>query len=292
MKELLTIHGEVMLVDDEDYEKAKQYRWTTVKNKGNHRVVTYFYNKETQRDIIVSYKELILGMKSKFTLQKNKNPFDLRRDNILVFESKRECAAMLYKFYKKERDKSFRREDFRLQQSIKAQRSSPNTSKKTKYFGMEYAPRLLRPWIVNINYNSKSYHLGSFLKDEHAAIAYDLKALELFGIEAKRNFPDLSQKELSEKLTIIKADNTLFSYETKSKVTQGIHRDVKKTSQYVGVCLVKQKQLKKHWLASITHHGKLYRLGLFYTEEDAARAYDEKAVELYGDEARLNFPRE
>jgi hypothetical protein len=44
------------------------------------------------------------------------------------------------------------------------------------------------------------------------------------------------------------------------------------------------------WAARIGHEGKILRLGYFKSEEDAARAYDIAAIELYGGFARLNFP--
>jgi hypothetical protein len=46
------------------------------------------------------------------------------------------------------------------------------------------------------------------------------------------------------------------------------------------------------WRARICFEGKCADLGLFTEEEEAARAYDRKAVELFGEFARLNFPGE
>jgi hypothetical protein len=46
------------------------------------------------------------------------------------------------------------------------------------------------------------------------------------------------------------------------------------------------------WYARIRFEGRLIHLGSFTDEVEAARAYDRKAVELFGEFARLNFPEE
>lgn len=45
------------------------------------------------------------------------------------------------------------------------------------------------------------------------------------------------------------------------------------------------------WVAQISAGVKRYYLGLFVSEEEAARAYDRKAAELHGEFAKLNFPK-
>ena len=44
------------------------------------------------------------------------------------------------------------------------------------------------------------------------------------------------------------------------------------------------------WRATVILDGIDYNLGVFVTQEEAARAYDAKAKELFGEFAYLNFP--
>lgn len=61
------------------------------------------------------------------------------------------------------------------------------------------------------------------------------------------------------------------------------------SSEYKGVHFY--KRLKK-FMASITLNQKRYHLGYFKSEIDAAKAYDRKAMELFGRFAYLNFPED
>lgn len=58
------------------------------------------------------------------------------------------------------------------------------------------------------------------------------------------------------------------------------------TSNFKGVCWHKASQ---KWNAQIRIDGKLKYLGVYADPEDAARAYDIAAIELYGTFARTNF---
>lgn len=60
------------------------------------------------------------------------------------------------------------------------------------------------------------------------------------------------------------------------------------SSQFRGVCWHKTGQ---KWNAQIECCGHKMYLGLFSVEEDAARAYNKKAIELGFPEEALNFPR-
>ena len=73
-----------------------------------------------------------------------------------------------------------------------------------------------------------------------------------------------------------------------SRAQNGMNRRKQKntSSQYKGVCWDKQN---KKWVAYIYYQGKGIHLGYFREEKDAARTYDNRAKELFGEFAETNF---
>jgi len=57
------------------------------------------------------------------------------------------------------------------------------------------------------------------------------------------------------------------------------------SSRFKGVSFI---QRDSKWMAGIKHNGKSMNLGWYDTEEEAARAYNTKAAQIFGQFARLN----
>lgn len=74
---------------------------------------------------------------------------------------------------------------------------------------------------------------------------------------------------------------TNLTYRTRSSASR--HRKTGSNTGYIGV----YKDYGKY-RAAISHKGKSIHLGMYNTPKAAAIAYNEKSIELYGDDARLN----
>ncbi len=73
---------------------------------------------------------------------------------------------------------------------------------------------------------------------------------------------------------------------------ENMHNKIKQpgvSSVYKGVCYCKAA---RRWRAQVDCDGKQHRLGYFDDEVEAARAYDYRAVQVFGECARPNFPEE
>lgn len=80
-----------------------------------------------------------------------------------------------------------------------------------------------------------------------------------------------------------KLDCRLENLEWRTRSTSSRKRKTSSKSGYTGVYLENNK-----FRAIITINGKAVHIGMFDSPEDAARAYNKRAQEVYGDAAKLN----
>lgn len=131
-------------------------------------------------------------------------------------------------------------------------------------------------WAAYVPLAGARINLGVYEDEAAAALAYDRAALHLFGPEAHRNFP---------RRRVEAAAPEAIRAERRANVK------LRHSSRYDGVTW---QPSGRKWVAHIAVGprvgGKTHHLGVFDTEEEAARARDRALLHLGRDPAKLNFP--
>ena len=138
----------------------------------------------------------------------------------------------------------------------------------------QHKKKKLKPNIGDTN-----YHVVRLRKNNKT---YSLRVSRLVLNAPKNKYVDHIDGDLSNN----KKDNLRLCSLSQNQWNRKIQSNG--TSKYKGVCLRLNKKSKK-WRAEICKNRKIYRIGLFDNEVEAAVAYNEKAKELFGEFAKLNI---
>lgn len=131
-------------------------------------------------------------------------------------------------------------------------------------------------WFIHLN--GYSYYAIRKQKDGRTITMHRF----LMGVTGRHNFVDhIDGNSLNNQ-----RDNLRICTHAQNMANSGVQKNNK--LGYKGVWLNKRPDRKKKYQASIMANKKVISLGLFYTPEDAARAYNAAAVKYHGEFARLN----
>jgi hypothetical protein len=160
--------------------------------------------------------------------------------------------------------------DLRLEARRDRKRNS--NAYTSHYLGVSYnVANGSRPWMVTLLSGNNRLTLGHWENEIDAAKAHDRAVRFYMPGKLPLNFPDEDTAPAS--AATLRAEAFREGKARYSSSYRGVH--------YEGS--------NQCWIGAITHHRASIWLGRFTSERKAALAYDNKAMELRGAEARLNF---
>jgi flagellar biosynthesis regulator FlaF len=157
MKYLPLSRGLYAVVDDVDYQWASKIKWSA--NADGYAVKT-----SKERSVRYLHREIMKARKGQMVDHMNRDVTDCRRRNLR----------------------------FVTRSENQMNRGKHMQSSSSKYKGIAWTARR-RLWVAFIKYEGKRLYIGAFENERHAALAYDLWNLTLFGVHASPNFAVLTQ---------------------------------------------------------------------------------------------------
>jgi hypothetical protein len=151
--------GKYAIVDAEDYEKLKDYKWCTIQGAQTFYAKTFYLSGA----ILAMHRLILDAPKGLYVDHIDHNGLNNRKSNLRL------CTN---------------------QQNLRNKLPRPGCS--SKYKGVSWS-KARNKFRANIYLNRKAIHLGYFDSEIDAAKAYDKKAHELFGEFAYLNFPPSSR---------------------------------------------------------------------------------------------------
>lgn len=242
MKELLLTHGKSAQLDDEDYERLKDYNYSYRAKDASNPTEVIFRNVPGGKTSYIQ-NDVLLIEPPKRVKYIDGNRLNLQKSNLIITDVSN------------------------VQQGAKR-----NIKNKTSPFVGVSWNKKNQNWKSTIYKDKKQYHIGFFEDQLAAAEAYNKKAIELFGEYANLN--DLSI------MTNLQSDTDINMDEIKKrKLLPRSPKRRKNISVYRGVTFRgADKKLKEPWIAMIAHT----TIGYYTTAKEAAIAYNVAAIKMYG----------
>lgn len=162
-KEIALLHGHVLLVDDEDYERVSQRHWCAHERADGHVYVTGAQYENGKQKHFYLHRFLLDAQPGQRIDHINHNGLDNRRQNLRFCTPSQNSAN-----------------------SVKSKRGS------NRFKG---ASKRHKRWIASIGENGRTIHLGCFSTAEEAAHAYNEAAKQRHGEFAYLNKVDAATVE-------------------------------------------------------------------------------------------------
>lgn len=165
MKTVSLTQGKVALVDDEDFERISRLKWCIIRGGGRGNNLYAFrtsWDKSKHRRVGILMHRLILNTRKEDQIDHiNGNGLDNQRNNLRLATQ---------------------------QQNMWNRRKRVVCGGDSSVFKGVVWDKARNKWLVKICYSGRYYHVGRFIDEKEAALAYDVAVRKYFGNYARPNF--------------------------------------------------------------------------------------------------------